>query len=156
MTTLREQLQRDEGFRPDPYPDFVGDADRERIKALWQTFLAAGGTVAVGYGRNLSTNPLTREEAGYLLDTDLRRIETEVLGALPWINGLDAPRRAVLFNMAYNLGLTGLLGFRRMLEAAKKGDWPTAGNEMLDSRWARQVSERATRLVRQMVSGTWQ
>ena len=160
--TLREQIQFDEGFRADPYPDFKGDADREKVRGLWRAFLEAGGTVAVGYGRNLSTNPLTGEEAGYLLNNDLQRVEGEVLGALPWVNGLDAPRRAVILNMAYNLGTgssarrMGLLGFPRMLEALKKGDYQIAADEMLDSRWAGQVGERATRLARQMVSGAWQ
>lgn len=154
--TFREQIQRDEGFRAQAYPDFTGDANRKKIAALWQEFLNAGGTVAVGYGRNLTMNPLSQEEASYLLDHDLAQIERNVIQALPWAAHLDAPRQAVLFNMAYNLGLAGLLGFRKMLAAVERQDWNIAKLEILDSRLPEQIGERAARLAKQMYTGEWQ
>lgn len=53
----------------------------------------------------------------------------------------------VLVNMAFNLGYNRLAGFKKMLEAVNNEDYATAANEMLDSKWARQVHHRATELA---------
>jgi lysozyme len=55
--------------------------------------------------------------------------------------------------MCFNLGLTRLLGFKKFLAAMEAGDWKTAGVEMLDSKWARQVGVRSTRLRDLVVEG---
>jgi lysozyme len=54
------------------------------------------------------------------------------------------------------MGVQGLLGFTRMLEAVRAGDWKQAFTQMLNSRWARQVKRRAPELAAQMESGVWQ
>jgi len=55
-------------------------------------------------------------------------------------------------NMAFNMQ-GKLLGFRKFLAAAQRGDWNGAATEMLDSLWARQVGDRAKRLASMMRSG---
>lgn len=64
----------------------------------------------------------------------------------------DAPEevKAILTNMAFNLGKRGLKGFRKMLAAIKLGDWGTAANEMENSKWFNQVGDRSKRLVERM------
>ena len=57
--------------------------------------------------------------------------------------------------MAFNLGVNGLLGFRKTLALIEAGDYTKASVEMLDSKWARQVKGRATRLSEQMRTGKW-
>jgi lysozyme len=69
---------------------------------------------------------------------------------------MEAPRQAVLLNMAFNLGVGGLLGFKRALGAMRIEDYARAGTEMLDSTWARQVKGRAAELARQMMLGVWE
>ena len=69
---------------------------------------------------------------------------------------MDEPRQAVLLNMAFNLGVPKLMGFKRALSAMSIGDYPRAGTEMLDSKWAKQVKGRAAELARQMVLGCWE
>ena len=56
---------------------------------------------------------------------------------------------------AFNLGPAGLLKFGRTLSAVEQGDYETAAVEMLDSRWAGQVGQRATRLSEMMLTGEW-
>lgn len=133
---LREQLIRDEGIR---------------LKAYYDTM----GKITVGVGRNLTDKGLSQDEALYLLDNDIREAQNGVLTVLPWTVGLDEPRMAVLINMAFNLGLRGLLSFRKTLEAIAKADYDDAAKHMLDSDWAEQVGKRATRLAEQMRSGRW-
>lgn len=166
MTTPRnlvDQLIRDEGLRLRPYLD-------------------TEGRVTIGVGRCLDTNPLdaeetelicgvclphdaavewiethgiTRGQAVELLRGDIIRTRTALLHELPWLADLDPVRRDALVNMAYNLGVGGLLRFRRMLDALRRRDWDGAAREMLDSRWAEQVAGRARRLARQVRTGEW-
>jgi lysozyme len=53
----------------------------------------------------------------------------------------------VLINMCFNLGKAGLAGFKKMKQALEKGDWSEAAKEGRDSKWYRQVSRRAERLM---------
>ena len=62
-------------------------------------------------------------------------------------------RADVLVNMAFNVGVAGLLKFRKTLEAICNDDYDTAAGEMLNSKWASQVKSRAVYLARQMRTG---
>lgn len=135
--TLREQLIRDEGVRLRPYRDDVGK-------------------LTIGIGRNLDDVGLSLTEAEYLLDNDIVRAAAAVLAHLPWTHSLDEVRRAALTNMAFNMGIGGLLGFKRALKALEEGRWEAAAQEMMDSKWARQVGIRAERLARQVLTGEMQ
>ena len=55
--------------------------------------------------------------------------------------------------MCFNLGYPRFSKFKKFLEAVKKEDWETAGVEMLDSKWATQVGDRAIRLKEKMYNG---
>jgi len=59
----------------------------------------------------------------------------------------------VLLNMCFNLGIYGLLGFKKTLAYIKAGDWERAANNMLVSRWAKQVGRRAIELSELMRKG---
>ena len=58
--------------------------------------------------------------------------------------------------MAYNMGVGGLLGFRKTLGFIEAGDYASASVEMLNSRWATQVGGRANKLSRVMLTGSWE
>ena len=62
----------------------------------------------------------------------------------PPYQALSAPVRAALLDMAYNLGVNGLLGFKDMVSALERGDYDTAADEALDSVWARRRPDRAS------------
>jgi lysozyme len=134
--TLREQLQRDEGLKLFPYRDSVGK-------------------LTIGFGRNLEDRGVSSAEAEMMLDNDIRETVAEVARALPWSIVLSPARRAVLTNMAFNMGVGGLLGFHHALAAMEAGNWDLAAQEMRNSRWAEQVGDRATRLAEQMETGEW-
>ena len=133
---VEEQLLRDEGCRFHPYKD-------------------TRGHLTIGIGRCLDTKGISADEARYLFANDLRDVRADLVGALPWYAALDEARRGVVENMAFNLGLNGLLGFRRMLQALRARDYATAAREMRDSQWYTQVGARAERLALQMEDGQW-
>ena len=74
----------------------------------------------------------------------------------PWFSALDEVRQGAILNMAYNLGVTGLLHFPHMVSALGKMDWEVSAQEMLSSIWATQVGDRAKRLATQIRTGEWQ
>lgn len=121
-------LKRDEGLRLKPYRDSVGK-------------------LTIGYGRNLDDMGITEDEAEALLDRDIERAAADLDRALPWWSALPEPRRRGLLNMAFNLGMPRLRGFKKMLAALQAGDGRRAAKEALDSKWARQVGARAERIA---------
>ena len=149
---LLSQLKRHEGTQRDK-------------GGLHRAYRCSAGALTIGYGHNLDLNPvpgisaaskLTEDQAQRLLVADIAVAKDAVDRLLPWAESLDAPRRAVLVNMAFNLGPSGLLSFTNTLAAARRGDFSDAATRMLASKWAKQVKGRAVELAAQMKSGQWQ
>lgn len=135
MTPLtdREQVMRDEGIRWKPYLDSEG---------IW----------TIGRGHNLTVGGISTKVADLIFEEDFATITTRLEFLLPDLRANLSPVRwGVLLNMGFNLGPVGLLGFHNFLAALRGGQWRDARDAMLDSRWARQVGDRATRLARQIV-----
>ena len=128
------QLRIDEGVRPKVYFDSLG-------------------IPSIGVGRNLRDKGLSMQEIDYLLDNDLADAERDARALVPSFDRLSERRKAVLLNMALNLGRARLAGFKRFLEAVQAEAWEQAAVEMLDSKWAVQVGQRAQRLAQQMRQG---
>jgi lysozyme len=129
------------------------------------SYICPAGHLTVGIGHNLIANPATAElgrridrvgmtiteaEAMQLLDHDIEHFTTAVRTRIPEFDRLSEPRQHVLIDMAFNMGMQKLLEFRKMLAALRKGDFEAAATEMLDSDWAHQVKNRATRLAMMM------
>ena len=131
---LIEELKRDEGVELKAYQDTVG---------IW----------TIGIGRNLQDVGVSMADAEFLLATDIDVAVSELQRTFDWFEDLSDARQRVCVNMCFNLGLTRLLGFKKFLAAMEEGDWETAGVEMLDSKWARQVGARSTRLRDLLVEG---
>ena len=126
--SLIDDLIRDEGLRLKPYRDRVG-------------------RLTIGIGRNLDDVGITEAEARQLCDNDITVVISALLRHLPWTQNLDQPRFFALANMAFNMGIVRLGGFINMLRALEHGDWETAANEALASKWAEQVGDRAKRIA---------
>lgn len=122
-----EDLKHDEGFRGNPYTDTEGN-------------------LTIGYGTKL---PLSRKEAEVLLKMRLDETIEDVNSRLSHLN-IRKEAWDILYNMAYQLGVGGLLKFKKMLKALEKQDYKTAAKEGLDSLWARQTPNRARRLMAKM------
>lgn len=140
ITSLNEQLRRDEGEVLHAYQDHLG---------YW----------TLGVGRLIDKRKgggITAAESAYLLDNDITSKTYELVVALPWVDQLDPVRRAVLQNMAFQLGITGLLSFKNTLNFVKNGNYAQAAMNMQLSKWHSQTPERSGRLIKQMITGEWQ
>lgn len=116
-------------------------------------YKCTAGKWSIGCGRNLEDRGITKEEAMFLLDGDLLIAESDAKALFPSFDSLSDARKAVLMNMALNLGKSRLAGFKRFRAAVEAGAFEQAAVEMLDSQWAGQVGQRAQRLAKKMREG---
>ena len=129
---IKKMIKRHEGYRDHVYKDSLGN-------------------LTCGYGHLLAEGsfvPKSVSDAFFILDMgqafeDYAKLKLD----------LDPVRKAVIVDMLFNLGYGGVLKFKRMLAAIRAGDFWQAAEEMLDSKWARQVGTRATELSFMMRTG---
>lgn len=124
---LEEMLMRHEGYRRHPY------SDRD--------------TQSIGYGRNLTTNGISKEEALYLLRNDIERITAQLSAKFPVFDDLTNGRRAVLISMAYGLGIDGISEFSLMWGNIERRDYERAALEIYLSDYCGQVGNRCKELA---------
>ena len=135
MNRIKAQLVRHEGLRLKPYR-------------------CTSGKLTIGIGRNLDDRGISQKEAYAMLERDIQDCEQWLIDEIPEIyNKLDEVRQSVLLNMCFNLGIKGLLGFKNTLDFIGAGDWERAANNMLASKWAKQVGMRAIELSEMMRKG---
>jgi lysozyme len=143
LETLRKQLEIDEGVKYDVYNDHLG----------YPTF---------GIGHLVTDDdPENGQDVGTSVSEERVReaFEQDVLSVIKDCNKLyndfdELPEEAqqIIANMMFNLGRTRLSKFRGMKRGVDARDWNAAADEMVDSRWYRQVTNRADRLVQRMRS----
>ena len=112
-----------------------------------KVYKCPSGKLTIGIGRNLEDRGITKEEALYLLYNDIDACIIDLYREVQWIRDLDGGKQEVLVNMCFNLGIDGLLKFKKFLSALESGNLKEAKQEMLDSRWAVQVGNRAIELA---------
>lgn len=134
---LVADLKSDEGWRPFAYPDHLG-------------------YLTIGYGF------LIDEKKGGRLpqsigDAWLRHLATEKWAELtrraPWLLYQPEDVQRAVCNMAYQLGVDGVLNFRATLSLLKSGERVAAGIESLNSKWAREDTPRRARRVAALMAG---
>lgn len=134
---LSKQLEIDEGRRRRLYKDTVGK---------W----------TIGVGRNIEDRGLRDDEIDLMLSNDIDEAVGIARALLPNFDKLDDVRQEVVTNMALNLGMTRLSGFKQFLAALMRFDFQRATAEMMDSKWYEQVGDRGKRLAYAMREGCFE
>ena len=129
---LADRIKRHEGCRLTPYYDTLG-------------------VLSIGYGRNLKFG-ISQDEADIMFEHDLQKAAAAAM-LIPGYQYCDRVRRGVLCEMVFQLGLRGVLRFRRMIEAIGNKQFVLAAGEMIDSRWHRQTPKRVEELAELMANG---
>jgi lysozyme len=142
---LMDELVGDESLRRVVYDDATG--------LPLHPGMVCKGHPTIGVGRALDVRGLTVDEIKFLLRNDAVQAIDDLTRALPWFETLDSVRQAALADMAFNLGLAGLLGFHQTLSSIQTGDYKAAAAQMLASKWAGQVGDRAKRLASRIETG---
>jgi len=125
---VTDDIKKFEGFNGMPYEDSLG-------------------FTTIGYGTKL---PLSETEATILLKYRLSISKCELLAYKPNITILPQDAQDIVLNMVYQIGIDGVMSFRKMWKALEEEDYNTAAKEMLDSLWAKQTPSRAEELAKRM------
>lgn len=128
---VAEDLKRDEGWVPHAYQDHLG---------FW----------TIGYGFLIDERrggQLPKHIALAWLQWEIERRWEQLTREAPWLEDQPEDVQRALANMAYQLGVSGVLRFRKMLGALRAGDREKAAQEALDSLWAAQTPARAERVA---------
>ena len=128
LKLCQDGIKQDEGFSAKPYK-------------------CTAGKLTIGYGRNIEDIGVSEDEAQYMLNNDISYCYKKIKAVFPFFETLSKPRQYVLINMCYNVGITRLAGFKIMLAELSQGNYNQAAAEMLNSKWAAQVPNRAARLA---------
>lgn len=138
LSAIEQLLIREEGERLSVYRD---------SKGLW----------TIGIGRlvdKMAGGCVTQAESRLMLKRDVHVREKALRERLPWFDTLSDVRQMVLLAMSFQMGVAGLLVFKRTLRLIEAGEWSAAADAMLDSKWAREDSpQRARRMAEAMRTG---
>ena len=144
MSAMIRELRRDEGERLTSYIDTEGywtigvgiliDPKRGGDPKPFCVDLRGGRTIT----QEQSSDLLSKAILDKMRLLDIR---------IPWWRDLSEVRQRVVLNMAYNIGVEGLMMFKNTLAALKAGDYKRTASGMLGSKWATQVKARADRLA---------
>lgn len=141
---LREELKVDEGCINEIYLDHLG----------YHTF-GIGHLITdkdKEWGEPVGT-PISTKRINECFKNDIEIVFKELDRNLSWWRELPDDIQLVLANMCFNLGITRLKKFKKFLTALSEKNWELAATEMMDSRWATQVKQRAVRLQKRVLKG---
>ena len=156
MTELLDQLVLHEGLELLPYKDSLGIDTIGIGRNLEHRGLSEEELAHLGKDiSDICEWGITKEQAYYLAENDIKIVEEEVCKAHPCVVELDEIRQRVIIDMAFNIGVPRLNKFVKMWKAIDEQDFAEAKVQMLDSRWANQVGNRAVRLSNAMDTGEW-
>lgn len=121
---LLDRTVRHEGFRSKPYRDHLGN---------WT------------FGHGLTW--ISEEESLIIVRGRLTDTQNQLINARGWITSHPPIVLDVLTEMAFQMGVSGVLNFKNMWQALDDGKYKEAADHGLDSKWAHQTPERANQLM---------
>ena len=121
---LIERIGGNEGFRSKPY---------QCSEDVW----------TIGHGLTW----ITEEESLSILTGRISQLHLKLLDDLDWYKDMPPEVKGVIIEMCYQMGFAGFCKFKRAIANMKEHNWKDAATEMLDSKWAKQTSNRANQLA---------
>ena len=141
LDKLREEIKYDEGSVNEIYLDHLGLATFGigHLVTEWDE----------EYGWEVGT-PVSEDRCNEVFDTDIQIVLSDCDKLYPDFDDLPEEVQRIIANMMFNMGRPRLSKFKGMKAGVDARDWNKAADEMVDSRWYRQVTKRADRLVERM------
>ena len=125
--SLIESVKESEGFRDKVYK-------------------CTEGFDTIGYGFAIKDLILEEDICDMILERKLEKLIERTDKKFPFLRGLPLDKSEVVYEMVYQMGLSGVSKFKKMLKALEAEDYEKSATEMLDSRWAKQTPNRALKL----------
>jgi len=128
MERLKRDITRREGLRLEVYDDHLGNP-------------------TIGVGRLLSRG-ITETTAMQMLEEDIDIVLNELKEKLPWFDEMPERVQEALVDLGFNLGVPRLMKFELTLGFLQKRKFVDAAEELLNSRYATQVPNRALEIAK--------
>jgi len=125
--------------------------------------------ISIGFGYSITHNPLflpkstlaryrthgiSKVEAGKLVERMVHKLDNELDGSFRWYHHLPNGGKYAMLDLSYNIGVGGVAKFKHAISYIEHGNCVLASNELLDSRWARQVGVyRSKHLAKSIKTG---
>lgn len=145
--SLIENIKIHEGYRREIYKDSVGKP------TVGYGFLVAAlspDELALNCGK---AEPMSREVADKILNLKLKKLKKRLFGCLPWLESKSQGVQDTLIEMAYQLGLAGLMGFHHTLGCIEAGDYAQAAKNLRASLLYRQTPKRVEDYIKGLKNG---
>tara|TARA_R100000773_G_scaffold14845_1_gene13566 strand:+ start:7839 stop:8249 length:411 start_codon:yes stop_codon:yes gene_type:complete len=126
-STLIEAVKLSEGFRDRVYKDTLG-------------------IDTIGYGFAIKDLVIDEDIAEMILRRKLEKLVEDTNRRFSFLKDLPEQAQDVIYEMCYQLGITGVSKFKKTLAYLENFEYKMASKEMLDSKWARQTPNRAKKL----------
>ena len=140
---LRNELSKDEGCVHEVYLDHLGNP----TFGIGHLIRSCDSESECEIGTAISESRVIA-----VFEEDIQNVISDCEKLYPDFDDLPEEVQLIIANMMFNMGYTRLNKFKGMKRGVDTRDWNTAANEMVDSRWYKQVTERADRLVTRMRS----
>ena len=124
LNNLKEMIAKHEGYEP-------------------RVYKCTNGYDTIGYGFAIKDLYMDKEVADLILDQKIQEMLNRFLSDEDWGDWFpEKPQkiREVLINMIFQIGFSGVKKFRKTIQYIKDDNFLLAGEEMLDSKWARSDS----------------
>ena len=141
---LLESIKENEGFRSYIYKDTLGF---DTIGYGFKVSSLTNEEIELNGG---SIEPMSEKVAGKILERKVKILSRKVFAALPWLEGKPQNVQDMIIEMAYQLGLDGMLNFKNTLNFIKEGELAKASENMRKSRWYFQTPKRVEGLIRKL------
>ena len=128
---IKDMLLRHEGLRTHPY-------------------FCSENYLTIGAGRNLKINGISEDEAMYMLENDIKRVQEELDRSWGAWRTFPEKARMVCIDMCFQLGISGFMKFLQTRKLMELGNWLEASEELLRSKYAIQTPNRALYNSRQI------
>lgn len=138
IPTLVANLQADEGWRGFLYDDATG--------YLIKPGSTVKGHPTIGWGFAMDVAPFTQAELLPILTSRAKAADSELHLAASWVPAMTEPRQRALSNMAYQLGVTGLLKFNTFMSMMQQARYEEAADDLATTAWYSQSGDRAKRI----------
>lgn len=136
-------IVKHEGFEPKPYIDPLA---KQRIPADEFAIIEKHwASLVPTFGHGLTY--ITEEESQQIVKNRVQKIQHSLKTRIPGYFNFPHQVRDVLIEMSFQMGVDGVLKFKKTIAALQSDDFDTAADEMLDSRWAKQTPSRAIYLA---------
>lgn len=127
LELIKDDLRVHEGFSKHAYNDHLG-------------------YLTIGYGRLIDRRKgggLSKDEAEMLLENDIVKAYNSLSEKIIGFDNFPKDVKRALINMAFQMGVSGVLAFKRTIGYIQGGEYGKAADEALNSKWATQTPNRA-------------